>query len=136
MPRSDRDERVERLRTTAHKRSAEAFAAARRAIMSLQARGEPITLKAVAAEAGVSESYLVKNAELKTQIDGLRSGGIPARPAARSDARSTATLRTQLEVVLEQASKLRAENERLRLENAKLRGALLEARRAGRRDAR
>jgi cell division protein FtsB len=102
--------------------------------MALQARDEPITLRAVAAEAGVSESYLRKNADLSAQIDRLRGSRPVPRPNPRQPSqRSVDTLRTQLDVVHEQVKKLQAENDQLRQENANLRGALLEARRSSKR---
>lgn len=133
MPRSDRNERVERLRRKAQERSVQTFARSRRAIMALQARNEAVTIKSVALEASVSESYLTKNSELKAEIDNLRSQRAISRPPrSTTDPRTVATLRTQLDVAVDQLKKLTAENSRLRDENANLRGAVLEARRSRR----
>lgn len=131
MPRSDRDERVERLQQKAQERSANAVAAAKRAIMALQSHGRPVSIRTVAEEAGVSESFLTKNADLRAQISALHTP-TPRSRARPGDApsRKLAALQTKLDVVVGRLAELEAENKQLRDENANLRGALLEARRS------
>lgn len=132
MARADRDERVRRLTEKARERSAESLASARRAIMTLQARHQPITPTAVAREAGVSVSYLSSHPELRQEIKALSS---PRRKSAKTGSASPSdeSLRTQLEVVKSRLSEQEAELDRLRRENAALRGEVLELRRITRR---
>ncbi len=131
MPRPDRDERVQRLTEKARERSAASLAAARRAIMTLHARGEPVTPTTVAREAGVSVSYLANHKELREEIRAL-SAARPQRTAEKGTA-SEASLRTQLDVARERLREQETELDRLRRENAVLRGEVLELRRAQRR---
>ncbi|MEN8704536.1 MAG: DUF6262 family protein [Nocardioides marinisabuli] len=121
-----------RLTERAQKRSADSLAAARRAIMTLQARQEPVTPTTVAREAGVSVSYLASHPQLREEIRQL-SWTRQATPKAPPESPSEASLRIQLQVATERLREQEVELHRLRRENATLRGEVLELRRANRR---
>lgn len=132
--RLDRDDRVERLRAARRERSDEALAESQRAITTLQARGLPVTWEAVADAAGVSTSYLRKNATLSQRIRDLR----PEAPAARlpttqatSDS-AVRNLRTKVQVMSERLRRQEDELDSLRSENAVLRGEVADLRRTTR----
>lgn len=126
---TDRATRVDRLTAAAQRRSSEAEARARRAIMSLDGRGEPVTFATVAIEAQVSESYLYKHEALASQI---RQHAGRHRPRSSRDAEQSATaasLRTKLAVTVDRLRVVEAELAELRDENATLRGEVLDLRR-------
>lgn len=124
MLSSDRDHRVHRLTENARQRAAGSFASARRAIMSIQARGERVTTTSVAREAGLSVSYVSRNPELREQINTLKNSYHPGRRAV-SETRSEASLRTQLDVAVDQLNKQATLIDQLKQENANLRGEVL-----------
>lgn len=132
MARADRDERVRRLTEKARERSAESLAAARRAIMTLQARQQPITPTSVAREAGVSVSYLSSHPELREEIRASAPSGRRLNKST-SASPSAESLRTQLDVMKNRLRDQKAELARLHRENAALRGEVLELRRVARR---
>jgi hypothetical protein len=119
----DREQRVERLREAAATRSADAIARAHRAVTTLVARGGTVTFASVAAEAHVSESFPCKHSELRDRI-------AAARRKARSshDAASAASLRVQLDVVIDRLNKTNARNALLAKENETLRGEVSDLR--------
>lgn len=129
MPDSkSRHRRVERLRESAAARSANAIARAQRAITVLTSRGSAVTFASVAAEAGVSESFLYKHVEL---ADRIRAGRRPAgRPTVRSpkEAASAASLRVQLDVLVERLKEANKKIEKLAAENETLRGEVSDLR--------
>jgi DNA anti-recombination protein RmuC len=135
MARADRDERVRRLTLRAQERSADSLAAVRRAIPSLRARALPVTVTAVAREAGVSVSYVSGNQTLRDEIRAA-SEGAPRSNRGQPDRASDASLRTQLTVAAKRLREQGDELNRLRQENAALRGELLELRRQERRRVR
>ncbi|MFD3038541.1 DUF6262 family protein [Mycolicibacterium senegalense] len=129
--RADRTQRVERLAKNARERSATTRAAAQRAILSLSNRGLPVTIKTVAFEAGVSESYLTKQTDLRDRIHALaRTEPRAARPPKRALATTLASNQTKMLVMVDRIRELEQENRELRDENSSLRGALLELRRS------
>lgn len=132
-PRADRAERVERLAKKARERSAVARAAAQRAILSLSNRGLPVTIRTIAVEAGVSESYLTKQADLRDQIRSIAGTQQPTRRAHQVSASTLAANQTKMLVMVDRIHELEAETRSLREENAALRGEILELRRAARR---
>jgi hypothetical protein len=124
-----RQARTQQLKESAETRAADALARANRAIIILEARGEAITVASVAAQAGVSESYLYKHPDLQQEIR-RRRGDRPTRPGrTRQTSASAESLRTQLTVASERLKNLDAEVRRLRQENETLRGEVLELRR-------
>jgi hypothetical protein len=124
-----REARTHNLSKAAERRSEETLKRARSALFALHARGEPITHRRVAEEAGVSDSYLRKHPELSEQISSL-AGKYKPKPAPPSPTASTAaSLRTKLTVTVERLRKVEDEARRLRQENEALRGEVLELRR-------
>jgi len=130
VTRSDRDERISRLRDAAHRKSQDAVARANRAIIALENRGQHINFNTVAAEASVSKDFLYSHEAIRAQIINKRasqSAGFVAPAAQRASNDSNAI---KLNVATEALRRLREENSRLRQENAQLRGELLTAQRS------
>jgi Family of unknown function (DUF6262) len=101
--------------TACHQRTVER---AERTLRDLDREGAPISFQSVARRAGVSRQWLYTQPALREEIEQLRDGQ-PA-PTDRVPARQRATegsLRQRLET-------LRAENQRLREENAGLKTEL------------
>jgi hypothetical protein len=116
---SDRAERARILAVAARRRHDDAHRRAIEALRRLDASGIPISFSAVAASAGVSRAWLYRQADLRGQIDVLRSSvPHPARPPRPlAERASHDSLRERLEA-------LRAREEELVAENARLRDAL------------
>jgi hypothetical protein len=108
-------ESLTRAATERHRRAVER---AERALRDLASEGAAITFQAVARRAGVSRQWLYTQPALRSEIERLRdrpraeARGIPARQRP-----TEASLRQLLET-------LRAENQRLREENAALKAEL------------
>lgn len=132
--RVDRDVRVARLTAKAQARAAETLAKARRSIMGLSNRGMPVTFRTVAADAGVSESYLRKHPDLASQVRALagqtRQATVRAAPARQP---SIASMETKMLVMSDRLDELEDEAKRLKADNEALRGELLAERRKNRR---
>ncbi|MFI6536626.1 DUF6262 family protein [Nonomuraea sp. NPDC050547] len=113
------------LVAAAKQRSRSTREKATRALRRLDATGRPITIETVAREAGVSRSWLYARADLRAEIERLRSSNtnnpvqIPVRQRA-----SDAPLRRRLEAVNERLRDLTAENRELREQLAALLGEL------------
>jgi hypothetical protein len=109
---------AEPLSEAAKARHQRTVARAEKALREMDAEGALVSFQAVAQRAGVSRPWLYTQPELRARIEQLRdrapapSGGVPARQRA-----SEASLRQRLESV-------RAENQRLREENAALKAEL------------
>lgn len=118
------------LRRAAENKSARAMAAARRAIIALEARGAAINFKSVADEAGVSSGYLYGNPDLREAIASRRKTTPPApvRPSRSSRESQDAGNATKVAALTSEVRRLRAENAQLRAENERLRGDLMERR--------
>lgn len=106
------------------RRSATTRAKAVQAIRRLDATGQPVSVNAVANEAGVSRSWLYTQADLRAEIEQLRgrrraptSTKIPARQQA-----SEASLLRRLELAHDRLRQLTAENQSLRQQLAVLLG--------------
>src|SRR3954447_11203102 len=108
---------AEPLNQAASARHARTVARAEQALRELDAAGAPVSFQAVAKRAGISRQWLYTQPELRARIEALRDRapaaphGVPARRA------SEASLCQRLESV-------RAENQRLREENAALKAEL------------
>lgn len=112
-------------RTRAKRRAASA------AIRRLDEGGGEITFAGVAREAGVDRSWLYSQTDLAQQIAELRQQtSAPLKPRPRHERASTDSLRTRLAAAHETIDRLRAEltqqradNQTLRDQIARLRGA-------------
>jgi len=95
-----------------------------KALHDLQRQGVPVTFGAVAATAGVSRSWLYRQADLRQQIDQLRqTEPAPASHAAKGATQSTGTsLRARLNQALERNRQLTDDNARLRRQLAQALG--------------
>ena len=95
-----------------------------KALHDLQRQGEPVTFGAVAAAAGVSRSWLYRQADLRQQIDRLRQAQpAPAsNPAGATTQGSVASLRARLNQALERNRQLSDDNARLRRQLAQALG--------------
>lgn len=95
-----------------------------KALHDLQRQGVPVTFGVVAATAGVSRSWLYRQADLRQQIDQLRqTEPAPAsHPASRATQGSGASLRARLNQALERNRQLADDNARLRRQLAQALG--------------
>jgi len=87
---------------------------ARQAVRRLDQDGQAVTFCGVAAEAGVSRSWLYREPTIRAEIERLRTAR-PARlrlPAAQRP--SSESLHQRLDAVREEISRLREENRNLR----------------------
>jgi hypothetical protein len=89
----------------------------RRAVEALRhcdAAGEPMTFTSIARTAGVSRSWLYRQADLRTQIDRLRAtrGATTTVPSAQRA--STDSQQRRLETTLDEIQRLKTENHQLR----------------------
>lgn len=109
---------AEPLYQAAAARHQHAVERAERALSEMDACGSAVSFQAVAQRAGVSRQWLYTQATLRAEIEQLRdrapagTDGVPMRQRA-----TEASLRQRLET-------LRAENQRLREENASLKAEL------------
>jgi hypothetical protein len=109
---------AEPLNRAAAARRARTLARAEQALGELEAEGAAVSFQAVAHRAGVSRQWLYTQPRLRARIEQLRDRapatalGVPAGQRA-----SEASLRQRLEST-------RAENQRLRKENAELKAEL------------
>jgi hypothetical protein len=130
MPRPDHDQRIARLSAAARRKSDDASARARRALMALDSRRAPVNFNTVAAEAGVSKDFLYRHEELRTTIMKRRQAG-NAAPSIPSGERTTEnSAAVKLAVATKALAALRVENKALREENARLLGEVLTQRKA------
>lgn len=67
-----REQRIDTLKAAARRKSEEKVKATEVAIRRLVKRGEPVTFQAVQREAGVSQNFLYKNADLRARIEHQR----------------------------------------------------------------
>ena len=94
-----------------------------KALHDLQRQGVPVTFGVVAATAGVSRSWLYRQADLRQQIDQLRqTEPAPASHAAEGATQSGASLRARLNQALERNRQLADDNARLRSQLAQALG--------------
>ena len=125
------------LADAAARRTLDAEQRVRTALRELDADGATITFAAVAKRARVSRVFLYEHADLRVEIETLRSvqATVPARLPVRQRA-SDASLRARLRAALDESQRQREENARLREELALAHGRVRELeldRRVGRR---
>ncbi len=121
--------RTERLADVTTKRSADAEARARRAIIRLGQQNQAISFTSVAKTAGVSKSYLYAHPALSTAIRSHRSAGRSAPPPPREEQATAASLRTKLHVVTARLQEVEASLRQAKAENETLLGELVLLRR-------
>lgn len=97
------------------------------ALRELDCEGAAVTFAAVAERARVSRAFLYQHAELRSQVEALRSAqaDAPAEVPVRQRA-SDASLRARLRAALEEGQRQRAEIARLREELALAHGRVRE----------
>jgi Family of unknown function (DUF6262) len=120
-------ERGDGLRAAATTRSMAAAERARRALVELHKRGDTITFAGVAARANVSRQFLYTHADLRAEIERLRSEPQPAATRLPSRERaSDASIHTRLRAALDDNKRLREELAALRDELALTHGHVRE----------
>jgi hypothetical protein len=113
------------LAAAAARRRAQALGRAHAALQEVRASGEPITITALAARAGVSRAWLYAEPELRDDIQRLRTTNLPQRrPAAEPQPASDASLKNRLTIAHERIRELEHDNQQLRDQNARLHGQL------------
>jgi hypothetical protein len=107
------------LAATAARRTHDAEQRVRSTLRALDADGASISFAAVAAHARVSRTFLYQHAELRAEIEALRSinSGAPARLPVRQRA-SDASVRARLRAALDENQRQREEITALREELA------------------
>jgi hypothetical protein len=105
------------------RRHQSAVVAAQGAIERLCREGAAVNFAAVSRAAGVSRTWLYREAELYDSIGRLRSSAPPAPRAEVAQRASTSSLRQRLEGAKAEISRLRAENNALRDQLARQLGA-------------
>jgi hypothetical protein len=115
------------LADAAARRTLDAEQRVRTALRELDAEGATITFAAVAKRARVSRVFLYEHADLRVEIETLRSvqETAPARLPVRQRA-SDASLRARLRAALDESQRQREENARLREELALAHGRVRE----------
>jgi hypothetical protein len=115
------------LTAAARRRSEQTLARARAALRELQDAGQPITITALAARAGVSRGWLYTQHELRQQISPPHAPA-PAQPASNAERASSASLRQRLTLAHQRIRDLSDDNQQLRDQIASLHGQLRAAR--------
>jgi hypothetical protein len=100
----------------ARRRSEYTRAKAIRALRTLDNSGQPVTFEAVAAQAGVSRSWLYAQHDLRAEIERLRDTGrrAPTSPVPARQRSSDASLLRRLEAANDRIRRLTEENNTLR----------------------
>jgi hypothetical protein len=115
------------LAEAARQRSEQTMTRARQAIAGMQDAGQPVTITAVAARAGISRAWLYAQAELRQQITALHATG-PAHPPRTATPASDPSLRQRLALAHQRIGELTDDNKQLRDQIAMLHGKLRAAR--------
>jgi Family of unknown function (DUF6262) len=115
------------LAEAAAKRTLEAEQRVQSALRELDSEAATVTFAAVAERARVSRAFLYQHAELRSEIEALRTAqaAAPARPPVRQRA-SDASLRARLRAALDEGRRQREEMARLREELALAHGRVRE----------
>jgi len=90
------------------------LARARKAIDQLDRSGQPITFRAVAETAGVSQAWLYRHPDIRDLITRLRSAPSWSTTTPAAQRASTESLRQRLDATRAEITHLRAENSMLR----------------------
>jgi hypothetical protein len=120
-------EPVRPLANAAARRTLDAEQRVRKALLELDREGATVTFAAVAGRARVSRAFLYQHAELRAEIEALRTAQVdaPAPQPVRHGA-SDASLRARLRAALDEGQRQRAEIARLREELALAHGRVRE----------
>ena len=117
-------DRVQCLRDAAQARHDATLRRAEDTLRRLARRGEPITYRRVAEQAGVSRSWLYRQNQLRRQINQLRDAAGGPKPALPAAERATVdSQRQQLHTYRDEITRLRADNQALREQLARRLGA-------------
>jgi hypothetical protein len=84
------------------------------ALRRLDTAGEPVTFITVARTAGVSRSWLYRQADLRAEIERVRTSSSAAPTVPSLQRASTESHRRRLEAALDEIHRLKAENHHLR----------------------
>lgn len=101
------------LAASAARRSDETRQKTIEGLRRLDTTGTPITFTTVAAEAGVSRSWLYRDPHIRTEIERLRVATRDAAPTPAAQRASDASLRERIETLLDDNRTLRRENRHL-----------------------
>ncbi len=108
-------DRVHHLREAAQARHHATLRRAEDTLRRLARRGEPVTYRRVAEQAGVSRSWLYRQNQLRPEIEQLRDAAPTRGPALPAAERATAdSLRQQVHAYRDEIARLRADNQALR----------------------
>jgi len=134
-----RADNSQHLIAAARERAEQTRTRALRALRRLDEAGVAVTFEAIAREAGVSRSWLYGQADLRTEIEALRTRSRPSSPASSTPQRqraSDASLLRRLEAATTRLRQLEADNHQLREALAEALGAARTARITGTRAGR
>lgn len=134
-----RADNSQHLIAAARRRTEQTRTRALHALRRLDNAGVAVTFKAIAREAGVSRSWLYGQADLRTEIEALRTRSRSSSPASSTPQRqraSDASLLRRLEAAHTRLHQLEADNHQLREALAETLGAARTARVTGTRPAR
>jgi small-conductance mechanosensitive channel len=102
------------LVAAARKRAANTRRRAAAALRRMDAAGQPINFDALAAQAGVSRSWLYAQPDLRAEVERLRQRRRSPSSTPDRQRASAASLRARLNLALERIQALEADNRRLR----------------------
>ncbi len=102
------------LATAAQQRAHDTRHRAVDTLRRLDAAGETVTFISVARAARVSRSWLYRQADLRAEIDRLRTTAATTTNVPSAQRASTDSLRRRLEGTLDEIKRLKAENHQLR----------------------
>ncbi len=96
------------------------------AVRSLERRGEPVSLAALAKAAGVSRTFIYDSSELRALVDAARQREArpSSAPVAARERSSLASLKARIDNIMSDNRRLREELASANEDNARLRGAL------------
>ena len=117
-------DRIQMLPEAAQARHTVTLARDEETLRILARRGQPITFRGFAQEAGVSRSWLYRQPQLREEIDRLRlHRSSPSQPVPLTERASADSLRQQIRASREEIARLRAENQALNEQLARRLGA-------------
>ncbi|MFG1711146.1 DUF6262 family protein [Nonomuraea sp. M3C6] len=123
-------DRADRLAAHARARHQQTLQRAETTLADMVKDGEPVTISRLASKAAVSRAWIYTQPDLRAQIEQLQQH--PQRQSVSRDSTSvnratTESLRRRLTLALETLTQLRAENQQLRQDLARVHGQLRQA---------